>query len=286
MLFYYVFNIINYLISINRLVIRKIDSYDTQPSRIGLLIRMLDMDDIPVSIDSGSKRFIPRLRLFIRKKGLAYSTEKTYVHWVVYYIRFHKMKHPVDEFLSHLSVERHVSPATQKTALNALVFMYKQFLNNDLGELQFAYAKSKKRIPIVLSHEEALTVIDHMSGAYKLMVQIMYGCGLRLMECCRLRIQDIDFAMNQIVVRESKGNKQRTTVLPESLIAALKEQINKTRQTHEYDLKRGYGRVYLPYALARKYKNADKDFKWQYVFPASDVAAPIAVWRHQSGADC
>lgn len=237
------------------------------------------MDDIPVSITSGAKKFIPQLRLFIRKKGLAYSTEKTYVHWIVYYIRFHKMKHPkemgsvdVDEFLTYLAVERHVSPATQRTALNALVFMYKQFLNIDLGELQFSYAKNKKRIPVVLSHEEALMLINNISGNCQLMSKIMYGSGLRLMECCRLRIQDIDIAMNQIVVRESKGNKQRTTVLPESLLDPLKQQIISTKKTHDYDLSRGYGKVYLPYALARKYKGADSEFKWQYVFPASDVA--------------
>lgn len=237
------------------------------------------MDDIPVSVASGAKKFIPKLRLFIRKKGLAYSTEKTYVHWIIYYIRFHKMNHPkdmgaieVDAFLSYLAVERHVSPATQRTALNALVFMYKQFLNIELGELQFSYAKSKKRIPVVLSHEEALLLINNMSGIYQLMSKIMYGCGLRLMECCRLRIQDIDFSMNQIVVRESKGNKQRTTVLPESLLEPLKQQIANTKKIHEYDLNRGYGKVYLPFALSRKYKNAESEFKWQYLFPASNVA--------------
>ncbi len=237
------------------------------------------MDDIPVPIDSGSKKFIPKLRLFIRKKGLAYSTEKTYLYWIIYYIRFHKMKHPeemgsteVDAFLSHLAVDRHVAPATQRTALNALVFMYRQFLDIDLGALQFSYAKTKTRIPVVLSHEEALSVINNLSGIYHLMGKIMYGCGLRLMECCRLRIQDIDFSMNQIVVRESKGKKQRTTVLPTSLIEPLGEQISNTKQTHDYDLSRGHGIVYLPYALSRKYKNAESEFKWQYIFPASNIA--------------
>ena len=237
------------------------------------------MDDIPVSIDSKSKRFIPQLRLFLRQKGLAYSTEKTYLYWIVYYIRFHKMKHPkemgsldVDEFLTYLATERNVSPSTQKTALNALVFLYKQFLNFPFGQLKFSYAKTSTRIPIVLSHDEALTIIENIDNNYKLMVNIMYGCGLRLMECCRLRVQDIDFSMHQIIVRESKGNKQRTTMLPNILIDTLKNQISNTRKIHDFDLSRGYGKVYLPYALARKYKNADSDIKWQYVFPAPDVS--------------
>jgi len=148
---------------------------------------------------------------------------------------FHKMRHPkemgsldVDEFLTYLALERNVSPSTQKTALNALVFLYKQFLNIPLDDLKFSYSKTSTRIPIVLSHDEALTIIDNIDNKYKLMVNIMYGCGLRLMECCRLRIQDIDFSMHQIIVRESKGNKQRTTMLPDILFEPLKNQISIT----------------------------------------------------------
>jgi integron integrase len=237
------------------------------------------MDDIPVPIDLKSKRFIPQLRSCIRKKGLAYSTEKTYLYWIVYYIRFHKMRHPnemggkeIDAFLSFLAIERNVSPSTQKTALNALAFLYKKFLNVSLGELQFNYAKPSRRVPVVLSHNEAMQIIDNMNQNYQLMGKIMYGCGLRLMECCRLRIQDLDFEMHQIIVRESKGNKHRTTVFPESLLEPLNEQISSTRKVHDFDLARGYGKVYLPYALARKYKSAESDFKWQYVFPATDVS--------------
>ncbi|MFT5425957.1 MAG: integron integrase [Gammaproteobacteria bacterium] len=237
------------------------------------------MDDIPVPINQKSNRFIPQLRSFIRKKGLAYSTEKTYVYWVLYYIRFHKMQHPkdlggseIDTFLSFLAIERHVSPSTQKTALNALIFLYKKFLNIPIVDLQFNYAKPSIRIPVVLSHEEAILVIHNMNEKHQLKGKMMYGCGLRLMECCRLRIQDIDFAMNQIIIRESKGNKHRTTVLPESLLELLKEQIVLSKKTHDFDLARGYGKVYLPYALARKYKNAASEFKWQYIFPATDVS--------------
>ena len=237
------------------------------------------MDDIPVPVDSGSNRFIPRLRSFIRQKGLAYSTEKTYVHWILYYIRFHRLKHPaemgpdeVDKFLTHLALNRNVAPGTQRIALNALVFLYQQFLQQPLGTLQFSYARPSRRIPVVMSHEEATRVIQLMAEEYRLMANIMYGCGLRLMECCRLRIQDIDFGMHQIIVRESKGNKHRTTVLPDSLIEPLKQRIADTRIIHDFDLARGYGRVYLPYALAKKYKKAAADFKWQYVFPASKLS--------------
>ena len=178
----------------------------------------------------------------------------------------------VDEYLTFLAVEKNVSPGTQRTALNALVFLYKQFLDIPLDNLQFSYAKISKRIPVVLSHEEAMSVINNIDKRYSLMAKIMYGCGLRLMECCRLRVLDVDLSMNQIIVRESKGNKHRTTVLPESLRVPLEDQIANAKSIHEYDLSRGFGKVYLPYALARKYKNAESDFKWQYVFPASEVS--------------
>ena len=237
------------------------------------------MDDIPVAVDPDSSRFIPRLRLFIRNKGLAYSTEKTYVSWTLRFIRYHNLQHPenlgpaeIDSFLTFLALNKNVSPSTQRTALNALVFLYSKFLKMPVENLQFTYARVPRRIPVVLSHSEALTVIENMTGQYQLMAKIMYGCGLRLMECCRLRVQDLDFSMNQIIVRESKGNKQRTTVLPESLYGCLQERLSETSKIHEFDLSRGYGKVYLPYALARKYKNAETEFKWQYVFPATGLS--------------
>jgi integron integrase len=238
------------------------------------------MDDIPVPINRKSTRFIPSLRAFIRQRGLAYSTEKTYLYWIIYYVRFHNMRQPkdmgpaeVDDFLTFLSIERKVAPGTQRGALNALVFLYQRFLDMPLGQLQFSYARTSTRIPVVLSHSEAMSIIENMSEKPQLIARLMYGSGLRLMEACRLRIQDIDFSMNQIIVRESKGSKQRTTVLPGSLIEKINAQITTVSKLHNYDLERGYGSVYLPYALARKYKNADKEFKWQYLFPASKVSS-------------
>lgn len=237
------------------------------------------MDDIPIPVDPDSTRFIPLLRSFIRQKGLAYSTEKTYVHWILNYIRFHNLKHPeelgpeeVDEYLTHLALNQNVAPGTQRIALNALVFLYQQFLQRPLGVLQFSYARPARRIPVVLSHEEAGKIIELIDGNYRLMAQLMYGCGLRLMECCRLRIQDIDFGMHQIIVRESKGDKQRTTVLPDSLVGPLKQRIADTEIIHDFDVARGYGRVYLPYALAKKYKNSAAELIWQYLFPASKLS--------------
>lgn len=236
------------------------------------------MDDIPSRISPDSQKFIPRLRLFIRKQGLSYSTEKTYIYWVVYYIRFHNLQHPedlndkdIESFLSYLSIERHVAPATQRTALNALVFLYQRFLSRPLLNLEFNYAKHSRRIPVVFSHQEALRVIEQLMGQYVLMAELMYGSGLRLMECCRLRIKDVDFDMHQIIVREGKGNKQRTTVLPDKLVETLQYKIHEVEKLHEYDLERGYGEVYLPYALARKYPNSARELHWQFLFPASDV---------------
>lgn len=236
------------------------------------------MDDIPHRIPVESKKFIPRLRLFIRQQGLAYSTEKTYIYWVIYYIRYHKLQHPeklgpkdVESFLTYLSVERNVSPKTQRIALNAINFLYRNFLRMPFENISFKYAKPKRKIPVVFSHNEAANVIGNLTGQYKLMAELMYGCGLRLMECCRLRVQDIDFELNQIIVKQGKGYKQRTTVLPEVLIPRLKEKIEEVAKLHAYDLKCGYGEVYLPYALARKYPNAATELIWQFLFPASSI---------------
>jgi len=237
------------------------------------------MKDIPPQIAPRSGRFLDNLRTCIRLNGLAYSTEKTYVYWVRYFIRRTGKRHPetmdekeVSDFLSYLTIQRNVSPATQRTALNALVFLYRKFLKRETFDLAFQYAKPKQRLPVVFSEAEAFAVITQLQGKYEIMARLMYGSGLRVMECCRLRIQDIDFGQNQLIIRESKGLRQRQTVLPQSLIEPLGKIIDDTRHIHKYDLSRGYGAVYLPYALCRKYPNAASEFAWQYVFPASNVA--------------
>ena len=207
-----------------------------------------NMDDIPVAIDARKPRFLDKLRFAMRERNMAYSTEKTYIRWIRLFIRFHNKRHPkgmgapeVDAFLSWLAVERNVAPATQAIALNALVFLYHKFLGTELGDLQFARPKPRRSVPQVLAHREALAVIHGLRLPFRLMAALMYGSGLRLMECCRLRIKDIDFGMSEIVVRNGKGNKDRRTMLPQSLTVALEHQAMVAGRLHRYDLQRGFG---------------------------------------------
>lgn len=233
------------------------------------------MDEVPIPIAMGSTRFLDQLRAHIRTQGLAYATEKTYVHWVVQFIRFHHKKHPremgaaeVETFLSHLSLNRNVAKGTQRIALNALVYLYNRFLQQPLGTLNWKSAQRQPRIPTVFTHQEATAVIGQMSAPYSFMAGLMYGAGLRISECLRLRIKDIDFGMQTIVVREGKGAKDRTTVLPQSLIVPLQHHITQVLLLHSKDLNNGFGRVYLPDALSRKYPSAETSPEWQFLFPA------------------
>lgn len=237
------------------------------------------MDDIPLPLPTKPIRFMDRLRAFMRAKHLAYRTEKTYCGWILDFIRFHKRKHPetmgvaeVDEWLSYLSNNRNVSINTQKTALNAVVFLYKQFLNKDLGQVDFTRTNKGRRLPTVFTHDEAMRVLLLMVGTHKLVASLMYGAGLRVMEAVRLRVQDIDFSQECIFVREAKGEKWRRTLLPKSLIHSLKAQVNLALLIHQQDLSDGFGEVYLPFALAKKYPKASRSPAWQYVFPASHRA--------------
>ena len=236
------------------------------------------MDDIRAIVSRKSVRFLDRVRIFIRNRGLAYTTEKTYIYWILFFIRFNQKKHPsdmgkteVENFLSFLGNERHSSKSTQRTALNALIFLYREFLEKDLGKLSFNLSKKHRRIPVVFSTQEASRVIQQMQGITKLMIVLMYGCGLRTAEVCSLRIKDIDFEMNQIIVREGKGLKDRVTLLPEIVITEIKKQIVKVQLLHKEDLSSGYGEVYLPNALSRKYPNAPRETAWQYLFPSTRI---------------
>ena len=220
-----------------------------------------------------------RFRLFIRSRQLAYKTEKTYCYWVLYFIRFHGKKNPMDmdaraveQFLEHLATQQNVAPNTQKTALNALVFLYHKFLEKDLGRLRFTYTSRPRQLPTVFTHEEATKVIDLLQGDAWLAASLMYGSGLRVSEAARLRVQDIQLQTGFIVVREAKGLKSRQTLLPKSLRERLQCQLEFVRIRHERDLADGFGSVYLPYALARKYPNAGREPGWQYLFPASQMS--------------
>jgi integron integrase len=237
------------------------------------------MEDIrsPISLDA--PRFMDRFRLFIRARHLAYKTEKTYCYWVISFIRFHGKKNPtemakreVENYLQYLSTQRNVAPNTQKTALNALIFLYHKFLKIELGELNFTYAQKPRQLPTVMTHEEALLVISKLQSKTKLIATLMYGSGLRVSEAVRLRIQDVDIPSQCLWIRESKGMKSRRTLLPHSAVNRLKNQIVFVRAQHIRDREEGYGSVYLPYALNRKYPNASFETGWQYLFPASEYS--------------
>ena len=226
------------------------------------------------------KKLLDQLRDAIRLKHYSYSTEKTYVHWAKRYILYHNKRHPaemgaaeIEAFLTHLAKDESVSASTQNQALNALLFLYRNVLQIDFPvPLHALRAKRSERLPTVLSKAEVTRVISGMQGLHQLMTKLLYGCGLRLMECMRLRVKDIDFEQSQVIVREGKGEKDRATMLPASLVQPLMEQIAFVRKLHERDIAQGYGSVELPFALARKYPNADKEIAWQFIFPSDRLS--------------
>lgn len=243
-----------------------------------------------------SKKLLDQVREAIRLKHYSYRTEQAYLDWIRRYILFHKEKngcfrHPKDmgsdeiqAFLSHLAIERHVSASTQNQALSALLFLYRHVLQVEIEiPAEILRAEKTKTLPVVLTHEEAMRVIAKMNGVTCLMAKLLYGSGLRLMECLRLRVKDIDFGNHEILVRDGKGEQDRITLLPNSIIADLKLHLKGVQALHQSDLKAGHGEVYLPYALARKYPNAAREWIWQYVFPASVLSMdPVSkkIMRH------
>ncbi len=225
-------------------------------------------------------KLLDQVRTVLRVRRYSYRTEKTYVQWIRQYIFFHNVKHPkdmgateIEAFLTHLAVERTVSAATQNQALAALLFLYREVLSVDLPWLEkFMPARKSSRVPVVLTKAEVRKVIGEMSGTNWLIANLLYGAGLRLQEALRLRVKDLDFGFKQIVVRDGKGGKDRFTVLPIKLIEPLKKQLLTTEKQHEQDLRRGLGRVEMPFALARKYPNAEREPAWQYVFPSRNIS--------------
>lgn len=222
-------------------------------------------------------RLFDRVRQIIQALHYSPRTEKTYIGWIKRFIFFHGKRHPIEmgekeinEFLSFLTIKKNVTASTQNQALCAIVFLYRHVLNRDIYLLDgLIRAKRPGRLPVVLTKAEVRKVISHLSGIKKMIVMIMYGSGLRLMECLRLRIKEIDLLSNQIIIRDGKGNKDRITMLPEVVNAPLKEHLKRVWKIHQLDIKDGFGHVYLPYALSRKYPNASREWNWQYVFPAS-----------------
>jgi len=216
------------------------------------------------------------MRDAIRVKHYSIRTEEAYVSWIKRFIFFHNTRHPremgvseIEAFLTHLAVDQHVAASTQNQALAALLFLYREVLRKDLERpVDSVRAKKSKRLPTVLTKEEVFKVIGFLSGTHQLMAKLLYGSGLRLMECVRLRIKDVDFAQHQIIVRDGKGMKDRVTLLPEILVLLLQEHLRHVKLIHAGDLVKGYGSVYLPFALERKYPHANREWIWQYVFPA------------------
>jgi len=221
-------------------------------------------------------RLREQVREVMRFKHYAVRTEETYWGWMKQFIVFHGKRHPremgaveVHEFLTYLAVERQVAVATQNQALNSLVFLYGEVLHQPLGQLEvFTRPTRPARLPVVLGAGEVQRLLAAVGGRYGLVVRLLYGTGMRVMEGLRLRVKDVDFERGQIMVRDGKGGKDRVTLLPESLRAGLAEHLKRVRLMHEEDLREGFGRVYLPGALARKYPEAEREWGWQWVFPA------------------
>lgn len=222
-------------------------------------------------------KLLEQVRLTLRKLRYSKKTEEAYTKWIKDFIIFNNKQHPekldnkhISDYLTYLAVNRRVSASTQNQALCAIVFLYKKVLNQDFGWLDdVVRANKSSRIPVVFSKSEAVNVISNLSGITKLVASILYGSGLRLNECLTLRVLDIDFENKIITIRRGKGDKDRTTVLPSSIIPELKVHLKNIFETHYEDLKRGYGATILPDAIEKKFPNASKEFKWQFVFPAN-----------------
>jgi integron integrase len=213
-------------------------------------------------------------------KHYSLRTERTYCDWIERFIRFHHLRHPSDmgspevsEFLTHLARDGNVSASTQNQALSALLFLYKQVLKEEIGWLgDVERAKKPTRLPIVLTRDEIHKLFAHLHGTTRLMAGLLYGSGLRLMECVRLRVKDVDFGYARITVRDGKGGRDRLTMLPVNLASSLKRHLAKVKAQHEQDLEEGFGEVYLPEALDRKYRGAARSWAWQFAFPSSRIA--------------
>lgn len=241
------------------------------------------MDDKPKLLD--------QVRQQIRLRNYSIRTERVYAEWIKRFIRFHAYRHPsemgaaeIEAYLTHLAVKRDVSASTQNQALAALLFLYKEVLKQELPWLDnVVRAKRPQHMPVVLTRDEVQRVLARLSGVPWLVASLLYGAGLRLTEALRLRVKDVEFSRREILVRDGKGQKDRVTVLPGTVIAALQEHLLKVKSLHERDLAEGFGRANLPYALARKYPNAAAEWGWQFVFPSvnrSEDPRGAGTFRH------
>ncbi|MEW6208255.1 MAG: integron integrase [Acidobacteriota bacterium] len=222
-------------------------------------------------------KLLDEVRDAIRVRHYSIRTEQAYIDWIRRFILFHNKRHPaemgekeVTQFLTHLAVNRNVAASTQNQALSAILFLYKHVLKQPLPWLdEIERAKKPERLPVVLTREEVRALLDQLKGVNLMIASLLYGSGLRLLEALRLRVKDIEFHYNQIIVRSGKGAKDRITLLPASLKDPLRDQLKRARVIHQADLREGFGAVYLPYALEKKYPAASREWGWQYVFPAA-----------------
>ena len=227
------------------------------------------------------KKLLEVMRDKIRFMHYSISTERTYLHWSKRYILFHKKKHPklmgkkeIEEFLTYLAVDKNVSPTTQNQAFNAILYLYEQVLLISMKDenIQALRAKQKKHIPVVLSMDEVKKIISNMNNIYALMLKLMYGCGLRMSELLNLRIKDVDFSYDKVYIWDSKSQKDRTIPLPIKIKDELKVQIKRVKELHSKDIEDGFGAVYMPFVLDKKYPNAKLEIKWQYIFPMNNIS--------------
>lgn len=224
-------------------------------------------------------KLLDQVRRAIRLKGYSYRTEQAYVQWSKRYILYHNKRHPaemgkaeMEDFLAHLAVDRNVAASTQNQALSALLFLYRVVLDQPVGWVDMLWSKKPERLPVVLTQKEVKAVMAQLSGVPLLIAQLLYGGGLRVRECTGLRVQDVDFGQRLLLIRDGKGNKDRTTTLPDVIVPALQAHLEKTRDLHYRDLEAGNGRVPLPDALAQKYVNAETQWVWQFVFPSARLS--------------
>lgn len=220
--------------------------------------------------------FIESIRLVLRTKHYSLKTEKAYLHWIKRFILFNDKRHPkdlgnyeVEQFLTHLAIQIKVSPTTQNQALCAIIFMYRHVLESDLTNMSFQFAKTPSRVPEVLSHKDAIGVIDKLNGVHKTIAILMYGAGFRISEVLNLRLKDFDFERSTIFIFRSKGQKDRVTLFPELAKEAISQQIKNVERIHQKDIDEGYGLTSIPPSLLRKYGNAATNLSWQYMFPSS-----------------
>ncbi len=232
-------------------------------------------------------KLMDQLHAALRSRHYSHRTEEIYSNWVLRYIRFHEFKHPrdmaepeINEFLSYLAIQKKIGSSAQNQALAAILFLYRRVLELEIGDLgNLVRARKSVRVPVVMSRNEVAIVLSQLQGRDKLLVELIYGTGMRLSECLRLRVKEVDFSRNEITIRSGKGNKDRIVMLPRTLKTRLRNHLKDVRHVHEQDLSDGWGSVVLPKALGRKYLNAPREWRWQWVFPQQSRWVDRKTWK-------